>query len=344
MQREKKRWRYVNGKIPREDYMEAERRAILDMQATGKPFLVVINTRNPGGNAANAVKAQLQHDFGLEPLIADCQAMDMSALAALFRGILMSFPLQQIRVFFPKWIESLENGHPAKAAVYEALLQQPPKIATLGQAEAALTQLQDLEQLQDVTVHDISPAEGSVSCTLRFPDALFYEILSEKAGIPIEDNAALLQLLSELVVCKRAYDQIADALASVKATGYGVVLPEAAEMHLETPEVLKKNGTYGVRIKAGAPSIHMIRVDVDTQIQPMIGDEQQSRELISYLGGEDPEKLWQSNIFGKSVYTLVRDGLNTKLLGTSEEVKQKFRDTLSKIVNEGASGLICLIL
>ena len=330
--------------IPREDYMEAERRAIRDMQATGKPFLVVINSKNPGSDAAVAAKRQLQQEFGLEPLVTDCQAMDKAALETLFQGILLAFPLQEIRVFFPKWIESLENDHPAKAAVYQALLQQAQEIATLGQAEAALAQLQDLTQLQSITVHDIAPAEGSICCTLCFPDALFYEILSEKAGITITDNAALLELLSELVICKRAYEQIADALASVKATGYGVVLPEASEMRLEAPEILKKNGTYGVRIKAGAPSIHMIRVDVDTQIQPMVGDEQQSRELISYLGGEDPQKLWQSNIFGKSVYAMVRDGLTTKLLGTPNEVKEKFRDTLSKIVNDGAAGLICLIL
>ena len=330
--------------IPREDYMEAERRAIRDMQATGKPFLVVINSKNPGSDAAVAAKRQLQQEFGLEPLVTDCQAMDKAALETLFQGILLAFPLQEIRVFFPKWIESLENDQPAKAAVYQALLQQAQEIATLGQAEAALAQLQDLTQLQSITVHDIAPAEGSICCTLCFPDALFYEILSEKAGITITDNAALLELLSELVICKRAYEQIADALASVKATGYGVVLPEASEMRLEAPEILKKNGTYGVRIKAGAPSIHMIRVDVDTQIQPMVGDEQQSRELISYLGGEDPQKLWQSNIFGKSVYAMVRDGLTTKLLGTPNEVKEKFRDTLSKIVNDGAAGLICLIL
>ena len=330
--------------IPREDYAEAERRAIRDMQATGKPFLVVINSRNPGGDAAHAVKQQLQEEFALEPLIADCQAMDLSALGTLFKGILMAFPLKEIRVFFPKWIDSLEKDHPAKAAVYQALVQQAQEIRTLGQAETALLQLQNLEQVQDLTVHSIVPSNGSVCCTLRFPDALFYDILSEKAGIPIADNAALLELLSELVMCKRAYDQISDALASVKATGYGVVLPDAEEMHLEAPEMLKKNGTYGVRIKAGAPSIHMIRVDVDTQIQPMVGDEQQSRELISYLGGEDPQKLWQSNIFGKSVYALIREGMNTKLLGTPVEVKQKFRETLTKIVNDGAAGLICLIL
>ena len=270
--------------------------------------------------------------------------MDAAALEMLFRGILLAFPLREVRVFFPKWIESLEQDHPVKTAMYQALLQQAQEIDTLGQAEAALDQLQELVQLQSVTVHDIAPADGSICCTLCFPDALFYEILSEKAGITITDNAALLELLSELVVCKRAYDQISDALASVKATGYGVVLPEASEMRLEAPEILKKNGTYGVRIKAGAPSIHMIRVDVDTQIQPMVGDEQQSRELVDLLCSQNPENLWQSHIFGKSVYDLLQEGLNAKLLRTPEDVRAKFRGTLTRIVNEGATGLICLIL
>ena len=330
--------------IPREDYLEAESRAIRDMQATGKPFLVVVNTKNPGSEASEAVRSHIKAQFDLDPLIADCQAMDAPALTELFRGILFAFPLKEIRVFFPKWVEALEGDHPVKAAMYEGLLRQAQEIASLGQAENALSKLQELEQIRDVHIHSMDLATGSVCCTVHFPETLFYEILSEKAGLPISDDAALLALLTELIQAKHAYDQVADALASVRATGYGVVLPEANEMHLEAPEILKKNGTYGVKLKAGAPSIHMIRVDVDTQISPMVGDEQQSRELISYLCGEDPEKLWESNIFGKTVYALIRDGLNTKLLGTPDAVKIKFRDTLTKIVNDGAAGLICFIL
>ena len=177
-----------------------------------------------------------------------------------------------------------------------------------------------------------------------FPESLFYEILSAKAGISIQSDAQLLSLLAELAQVKREYDRLADALAAVKATGYGVVMPGAEEMKLEKPEILKKNGTYGVRLKAGAPSIHMMRVDIDTEIAPMVGDEQQSRELISFLQGEDPEKLWGSNIFGKSVYDLIQEGLNAKLVRLPEDVRGKFRGTLTRIVNEGATGLVCLIL
>jgi stage IV sporulation protein A len=162
--------------------------------------------------------------------------------------------------------------------------------------------------------------------------------------MPIENDAQLLSLLTELSAIKQEYDKIADALSSAKATGYGIVMPTAEEMKLEKPELLRKNGTFGVQLRAGAPSIHMIRVDIDTQISPMVGDEKQSQDLIDYLSGEAPEMLWQSNIFGKSVYAMIQEGLTSKLVRTPQEVREKFRGSLTKIVNEGASGLICLIL
>ena len=160
----------------------------------------------------------------------------------------------------------------------------------------------------------------------------------------IENDAQLLKLLLELSQIKKEYDQISDALAAVKATGYGIVQPTAEEMTLQTPEIIRKGGAFGVKLKAGAPSIHMMRVDIDTEISPMVGDEKQSRELIAHLTGEDPQMLWESNIFGKSVYDLIREGLTGKLVGMNEEVRGKFRGTLTRIVNEGATGLICLIL
>ena len=196
----------------------------------------------------------------------------------------------------------------------------------------------------DFNLRSIDLATGTVCCSLDFPETLFYEILSSRAGITIESQAQLLQLLTELSGIKREYDKISDALSSVNATGYGIVMPQAEEMTLEKPEIIRKNGSYGVRLKAGAPSIHMIRVDIDTEISPMVGDEKQSQDLIDYLMGEDPDKLWQSNIFGKSVYALIQEGLTAKLVRTPEDVRSRFRGTLTRVVNEGASGLICLIL
>ncbi len=330
--------------IPRADYLAAERRAIEDMMATGKPFLVIINSRNPEGPAAQSIKEAIYRDYGLSAMAADCQAMDIQDICQLLQQLLYAFPLQQLRVYLPRWMDALEMDHPVKAALYEALLQRAGEVSSLAQAQLQLSQLQELEQVLDFRIRSVDPASGSVDCALTFPETLFYEILSNKAGLPIENDAQLLELLTQLSAAKQEYDKIADALSSVKATGYGIVMPTADEMTLQTPEVVRKGGAFGVKLKAGAPSIHMIRVDIDTEISPMVGGEQQSQELISYLSGEDPEKLWQSNIFGKSVYELIQEGLTSKLVRTPEDVRTKFQGTLSRIVNDGATGLICLIL
>lgn len=330
--------------IPREDYLIAERRAIEDMKQTGKPFLVIINTSNPTSAQAQEAKQTIQTEYGLEPVIADCQALDQQGVCELLQQLLYAFEMKELRVFLPRWLDVLDSDHPVKNALYDTLIQLTSQIFSLGQAEGTLSQLQDMEQVQDFHMGNVDLSTGTVSCTLRFPDQLFYEILSNQAGINVENDAQLLSLLTQLAKIKQEYDKISDALSSVKATGYGIVMPTADEMKLETPEIVRKGGAFGVKLKAGAPSIHMIRVDIDTEISPMVGGEQQSQDLIAYLSEEDPEKLWQSNIFGKSVYALIQEGLTAKLVQTPDDVRAKFRGSLTRIVNEGATGLICLIL
>ena len=330
--------------IPREDYREAEKKAIQDMRKTGKPFLIIINSRNPLGEAARSAKESIQRDYGILPMVADCQTLDSEGIAALLKELLYAFPMSELRVHLPRWLDALEEDHPVKTGLYQALLQHSGEIANLRQAEEALQKLQELPQVQDYSLRGVELADGSVSCAIVLPEQLYYEILSSKAGLPIENDAQLLQLLMELAKVKQEYDKISDALSAVKATGYGVVQPSAEEMKLEKPEIIRKGGAFGVKLKAGAPSIHMVRVDLDTEISPMVGDEKQSRDLIAQLTGEDPENLWQSHIFGKSVYDLIQEGLTAKLVGMPTEVRGKFRGTLTRIVNEGATGLICLIL
>ena len=329
--------------IPRKDYEAAEARAIADMKATGKPFLVIINSREPSGNAALEVKEALSRQ-GIDAAVADCQALDSEDIRALLQKLLYAFPMRQLNIHLPRWMDALEAEHPVKAALYQALLQVAEQISSLAQAEPCLQKLQELESVLDLNIRSVDLATGTVICALSFPEKLFYEILSSKAGLPIQNDAQLLSMLTELSAIKQEYDKISDALSSVKATGYGIVMPTANEMTLETPELLRKGGAFGVKLKAGAPSIHMIRVDIDTEISPMVGDEKQSQDLIAYLGGESPEKLWESNIFGKSVYALIQEGLTAKLVRTPEDVRAKFRSSLTRIVNEGATGLICLIL
>ncbi len=330
--------------IPRNDYLEAEKKAIADMKKTGKPFLIIINSREPEGEMAKRARRHIQENFGMDAVTADCQSLDEEGITRLLKQLLYSFPMTRLMIHLPRWLDALEPEHPVKAKLYQGLLERAGQIESLGQAEEALSTLDQLEEVQEWNLRNVDLAQGSVSCTVALPEKLYYEILSAKAGTAIESDAQLMALLMELARVKQEYDRISDALSAVKATGYGVVAPSAEEMTLETPEILRKGSAYGVKLKAGAPSIHMVRVDIDTEISPMVGDEKQSRDLIDHLTGEDPEKLWQSNIFGKSVYELIQEGLSAKLSGLGEDVREKFRGTLTRIVNEGATGLICLIL
>ena len=330
--------------LPRGDYLEAESRAIRDMQATGKPFLVIVNSRYPAGEAARAAADQIRETFGVEPAVADCQGLDGAEIAQLLRRLLLTFPLSQLQVYMPRWMDALEMTHPVKAALYDALLAKAEQITSLSQAERMLEPLRELEVVGDVHIRGVDLATGTVICAISFPEKLFYEILSQRTGVKIAGDRELMRLLTELTAVKAEYDQISDALQAVKATGYGVVSPTVGDMALEKPQVLRKGGAYGVKLKATAPSIHMIRVDIDTEISPMVGDEKQTRELVDTLSGAGTEELWQSNIFGKSVYDLIRDGLTTKLVSLPQDVRSKFRGTLTRVVNEGANGLICLIL
>ena len=329
--------------LPREDYVRRKKRAIADMRATGKPYLVVINSRGAGPAGQGAESRALDGEFHICCMILDWLRRWMPGISAS-NAMLYSFPMTALRVFLPRWMDALERDHPVKTALYRGLLEAADGIGSLGQAPQALEALRALPGVQEADFRNIDPGSGRVDCVIRFPESMFYEILSARAGMPIESDGQLLELLTELSRVKREYDRLADALASVRATGYGVVGPGPEELKLEKPEVLKKNGSYGVKLRAMAPSIHMIRVDVDTEISPMVGGEEQSKELIEYLGGQEPEKLWQSNIFGKSVYDLIQEGLNAKLLRLPEDVRTKFRGTLGRIVNEGATGLVCLIL
>ena len=330
--------------IPRTDYIEAEKRAIRDMQATGKPFLVILNSRRPAGEEARKTAEFLEEQYGIVPMIIDGQTMGEGEIGNILHRLLLEFPLGMLRVHMPRWMDALEPEHPLKSAVYQGLLDRAEGIGSLGQAEGILKTMEELEQVSEVRIRGMDLSTGAVDCEIRFPEKLFYEVLTERTGVQVTGDGALMKLLTELTAVKQEYDRIADALSAVRATGYGVVLPQREEVALEKPQTIRRGGAFGIKMKAAAPSIHMIRVDIDTEISPMVGDESQSKELQAQLSGQEPEQIWESNIFGKTVYEMIRDGLNTKLVGLPQEVRTKFRGTLTKVVNEGANGLICLIL
>jgi stage IV sporulation protein A len=333
--------------IPREDYLDAEARAIRDMQATGKPFLCIINSRSPMGDAAAAVKESLKNQFGIDATIADCQALDVGAIAGLLRELLYHFPMRQLQVYLPRWMDALEPDHPVKAALYQALLTQANQIRTLGQAKEYLLPLKELEQVTDFSIRDVDLGSGTVSCALGFPEELFYQILGDKTGHTLSDEGELFDLLVRLSAMEQKYERIREAMDSVNRTGYGIVMPDTDELTLEEPEISRQNGKYGIRLKASAPSIHMLRADITTEVAPIVGTEKQSEELVQYLMNEfneDPAKLWGSNIFGKSLNDLVSEGLRNKLYRMPEEARMRLKETLEKIINEGCNALICIIL
>ncbi|MCI8524954.1 MAG: stage IV sporulation protein A [Oscillospiraceae bacterium] len=333
--------------IPREDYADAEDRAIRDMQATGKPFLVLVNSQEPEGEAARQLCAQLGETYGVRCLTVNCMTLQEGQIKDILKEILYEFPVSELRFFLPSWVEALEAEHPLKQALYDAMRTGAGQITRLGEAEGAIQEIRQLENVEDYHIREIDLGVGVISCVLDFPQGLFYQILGEKSGFSIENDGDLLTLLGQLAETKKRYDKVANALDEVWATGYGVVMPGAEDIHMEVPEIVRKGGSYGVRLKASAPSIHMMRADIKTEISPIVGDEKQSEDLINYLLGEyegNTEKLWESNIFGKSLFELVNDGLSGKLRKMPDDSRYKFKDALQKIINEGGNGLLCLIL
>lgn len=332
--------------ISREDYREAEQRAIRDMQATGKPFVVVVNSRDPEGEQAQLVGGELNREFGVQPVVLDGQSCSGERILGLLEQLLYAFPMQEMRILLPNWVNGLEFSHPIKTELCRAVLECAGGIVSLRDAEGAVGALLGKHPISGAELKDIDLGHGSVTCALQLPEELYYEILSQKTGFTITDEGMLMELLTELSAVKASYDRISDALEQTKATGYGIVMPDREDMKLESPELIHKGNAYGVKLKAAAPSIHMIRVDLDAEVSPMVGTEQQSRDLLGTLGTQfesDKERLWESNIFGKTVYEMVSDGLNTKVRRMPEEVRMKFRNSLGRTVNEGANGMICIL-
>ena len=323
--------------IPREDFADAEQRAIVDMQATGKPFLVLINSTDPTGTAATNLQKQLEQSHHVHCMCVNCLTMQEQELRQILSAILYEFPVTEIQFYLPTWLDVLPFNHTVKAGLYDAMRQNAGHISSLSEAEPSLSKLCQLETVELFRIRSIDPGTGLVCCELTLPEALFYQILTERSGFQVENDGDLLQLLAELSRIKHEYDKVSSALEQVQATGYGIVMPTPEEMRLEVPQIVRKGSNYGVRLKASAPSIHMLRADIETEINPMVGDEKQSEDLLQYLLQEyegDTEKLWESNIFGKSVYELVNEGLGTKLKRMPEESRYKLQSTLSRIIND----------
>lgn len=333
--------------LPREAYVEAEERAVNELKALGKPFIVLVNSRHPKDAATQALGAQLEEKYGVPVQISDILNMREEEVGALMERLLFEFPLREIRIGAPSWLTSLDREHWLGKAILDAVQGAAERMRKVRDHGAVAAAFAESEYAEDATLHNIELNAGRADYRLNMKDGLFYRILGEASGQEIEDEEHLFELMKKLVRDSRAYEKVAPALESVEKTGYGVVLPAMEEMDLSEPEVAREGAHFGVKLQANAPSLHLIRVDLKTNVSPIVGTEKQSRELVEHLAAEyrrDPSGVWDTEVFGKPLKDLVRDEMGMKLTRLPEDVRAKLRESMGKIINEGTGGMICILL
>lgn len=333
--------------IPREEYEEAEKRVIDELTALGKPFAVVLNSTSPDSPETQELAARLRESYGTQVIPADCLNMTEEQIRGILSAILMEFPVRSIAFDLPRWLCTLEKEHWLKSEVFSAVRKCMSSSARMKDIYSACESLESCPNITGAKTAGIEMGSGKVKLEVSITPDLFYKILGEKTGLSISDESDLLASMLSLAQIKKKYDRVSGALEEVEATGYGIVMPTLDELTLEEPEMMKQGGRYGVRLKASAPSIHMMKANINTEVAPVVGSEKQSEELVHYLlkeFEEDPSLIWESNIFGKSLHELVNEGLHNKLCRMPPEARMKFQETIERVINEGCSGLICIIL
>ncbi|MCI8703299.1 MAG: stage IV sporulation protein A [Anaerotignum sp.] len=333
--------------IPRENYEEAEERVIAELKEIGKPFIILLNTATPYSEGTQALRGELAEKYEVPVMAVNAAQLKAEDIRKILEEMLYQFPIRELRFFFPGWVETLEPEHWLKSGMVEALKGVMEKADKLADVPEAVEGLAEQEFLKKAYTDHILPGEGAADIALTFDDGLFYRILSETVNLPIENDYALISTIRMLSETKQEYDKIAAALSDVKRKGYGVVTPVFEEITLEKPEVFKQGSRYGIKLRAKGESIHLIKADVETEVSPIIGNEEQSREFIDHLISdyeEEPEKIWDLNIFGRTLSSMVSDGMQNKIYRMPEDAQMKLQETLQKIVNEGSGGLICIIL
>jgi stage IV sporulation protein A len=332
--------------LSREKYLPAEERVINELKALEKPFLVILNTSRPTAKETRELVAKLENEYDVPVVPVDCIQLSQDDIYAILQEVLYEFPVKEVNISLPKWIEELETEHWLREKFDGAVREVVQYVRRLRDIDRAIDDLSGYDFIADVILHDMDLGNGIAVIEITARNDLFYQVLEELTGFTISGEHHLLRLMQDLSVAKREYDKIASALEQVRLTGYGIVSPQLDEMVLEEPEIIRTGNRFGVRLKASAPSLHIIRTDVQAEISPIIGSEKQSEELVQYLMREfegEPEKIWRTNLFGKSLNALVREGIQNKLSGMPENTQVKLRDTLQKVVNDGSGGLICII-
>lgn len=333
--------------IDRSNYIKAEERVINELKELEKPFIIILNSKHPNLDTTIALKESLEAKYGVAVVLMDCLNMQINDVELIFEKLLFEFPIKEININLPGWVEGLPKSHWIRTTIMNALKPAIEDLQKLNQVEESLQPLKDLKMVKKMAIPEINLGEGIIHTELITEENLFYEILNEITGYNIDGDHQILSLITNLANTKKEYDKIERALTEAREIGYGLVSPSLEELELEEPEVYRQGNKFGVKIKANAPSLHVLRADITTEVAPLIGSEQQSEELVNYFLSEfeeNPEKIWQSNIFGKSVYDLISEQLNGKLTTMPEDARQKLRRALEKILNDGSGGLIFIII
>ncbi|MBZ2173951.1 stage IV sporulation protein A [Schnuerera sp. xch1] len=333
--------------IDRSNYIKAEERVISELKELEKPFVIVLNTKHPNLDSTIALRESLEEKYGVSVLTVDCLNMQIEDVERIFEKILFEFPVKEITINLPGWIEGLPKDHKIRTNILDSLKESIQTLQKLNEVDNSLNTLSELDIINEVDIKEIKLGEGVINVDLVIDDELFYEVLNEMTGYSIEGEYQVLGLINKLAQTKREYDKIETALIQAREIGYGLVSPSLEEMELAEPEIYKQGNRFGVKLKAKAPSLHVLRCDISTEVSPLIGTEKQSEEMMKYFleeFEEEPSKIWQSNLFGKSLYDLVNEQLQGKLNTMPDEARSKMRRALERIINNGNSGLICIII
>ncbi len=334
------------GDLGRQNYINAEQTAISELKALQKPFIVLLNSVRPYSDETVSLARSLEEEYGVSVMPINCEQLKKEDVYHILEKVLKEFPVVRLDFVIPKWLEILPGTHPIKAQVIEGAKQV---LSQVGQMKDVAGGMEDIhtDSMKEIRLDRMNMADGCVTMNVVMDDGCYYQILSDFTGLPIEGEYQLMQTLESLAKMQKEYVKVQDALSQVRLKGYGAVTPERSEILLEDPQVIRHGNKYGVKIKAEAPSIHMIKAQIQTEIAPIVGSEQQAQDLIAYIkesSREDPDGIWDANIFGKSIEQIVGDGIHGKISQLTDESQMKLQDTMQKIINDSNGGMICIII
>lgn len=331
--------------LKREDYVEAEDKTIRELQSIGKPFVVLVNSQKPYAQAAKEVTDRIKEKHGVTAMAINCEQLREEDIHRIMEQVLFEFPISEVEFYIPKWVEMLSREHKIKADLLSHIKDMMKEFSMIKDAVRGIAK-PDSVYIKEMKVDDVALDTGCVKVRIQVADNFYYEMLSELTGTSIEGEYELIRTMKEMSALRREYESVKDAMESVKMKGYGVVSPRKEEIQLEDPVIIKQGNKYGVKIHSEAPSIHMIRANIETEIAPIVGSEQQANDLVNYIkdANETEEGVWGTNIFGKSIEELVMDGMRNKLIAINDESQSKLQDTMQKIVNDSNGGMVCIII